>query len=142
ERSRGFDGGGDAFDGVLVIVNRAVLVAGGVFDRAADDSCGAGEANRLRDESGNVTERIFEIGTDREIGGCGNGGAVREGFFALYFAIAATEGEGETGACGGEGFETETGEHASRTCVPRIRNDEGTESRGAERAARLTDFGC
>jgi hypothetical protein len=64
-----------------------------------------------------------------------------EGLFALYFAIAATEGEGKAGACGGESFETETGEHAGRTCVPGIGDDEGTESRGAERAARLADFG-
>ena len=141
ERARGFDGGGDAFDGVLVIVNRAVLIASGVFDGAADNSCGAGEANRLRDEARDVTEGIFEIGADRKIGGCGDRGAMREGFFAFYFAIAATEGEGETGACGGESFETETGEHAGRTCVPRIRDDEGAESRGAERAARLADFG-
>ena len=88
-----------------------------------------------------MTKGIFEIGADRKIGGCGNRGAVREGFLALYFAVAAAEGEGEAGACGGESLETETGEHASRTCVPRIRNDEGTESRGAERTARLADFG-
>ena len=96
----------------------------------------------MRDESRDVTKGILEIGADRKIGSCRNRGAMREGFFAFYFAVTPTEGEGEAGACGGEGFETETGEHASRTCVPRIRNDEGTESCGAERAARLTDFGC
>ena len=94
----------------------------------------------MRDESRDVAESIFEVGTDREIGGCGNGGAVREGFFALYFAIAATEGEGKAGAGGGESFETEAGEHAGRTRVPGIRDDEGTESRGAERVARLADL--
>src|SRR5579862_8539967 len=108
KRASGFDGGGDAFDGVLVIVNRAVLIAGGVFDRTADNSCGAGEANRLRDESRDVAESIFKIGADREIGGCGNRGAMRESFFAFYFAVAATEGEGKAGACGGESLETET----------------------------------
>jgi hypothetical protein len=127
---------------VLVIVNLAVLVASGVFDGAADNSRGAGEANRLRDEARDVTEGIFEIGANRKIGGCGDGGAMREGFFAFYFAIAATEGEGETGACGGESLETETSEHAGRTCVPGIRDDEGTESCGAERAARLADLSC
>ena len=96
----------------------------------------------MRDESRDVTKSIFEIGADWKIGSCGNRGAMREGFFAFYLAVTPAEGEGEAGACGGESFETETGEHAGRTCVPRIRNDEGTESRGAERAARLTDFGC
>ena len=64
EGARGLGGRGDAFDGQAKIVERAVGVAGRVFDGASDESGFGGEADGFGDGFGRVTEAVLEVGGD------------------------------------------------------------------------------
>ena len=127
ERTSSSRGSGDALHGMMEIVDGVAGVAGCIFDGAADEASRlCRQANGFGGSFRTVPIAIFEVGSNGKRGGFDDGACVGEGFVATHGsrAIAAAQSEGESGAGGGKGGESESGEEAGSPGVPRIGDDQ------------------
>ncbi len=100
------------------IVERPVLLAGRVLDRAAHQAGFGGEPHRLGGESRRVAETVLEIGRDRQVDGGGDGARMRQRLLAPHLAVAPAQRAGKSAAGRGQRLETEPGQDARRTRIP------------------------
>src|SRR5215472_3196306 len=108
QRASGFHRSGNAFDGKREIVDRAALIAAGIFHGAADNAGGSRKTNGLRDYFRIVAEAILEISGDGQVGCVGDHATMRERLVARHRAVAAAKGEGKAGAGCRKSLEAET----------------------------------
>ena len=125
---RSFCRRGHAFDGQIEFVDRIVLVAGSVFDRAARQSDRRGASNGFGARVRRAAESILQIGGNRQER------SVNDGFRVLQHSVErdrgiginASSGEGVTGAGGGQSFEAQRRKNFCRSGAPRIGNQENS----------------
>ena len=110
---------------VADVVERLVLVAGGVLDRAAHQPDAGGEADGLRRAVRRVAEALLEIGGHGQVGRLHDGARVRQRLVARHLAVAPAEHAGGGAAGGRQRLEAERGEDARGARVPRVRDHEG-----------------
>jgi hypothetical protein len=113
---------------VLEVVERLVLVAGRVLDRAADQPDPGGKADRFRRRRRRVAETPFQISRDRQVSRHHDGARMRERRLARHLAVALAERAGARAARGRERLEAKPGENARGACIPRIWNQKGARS--------------
>src|SRR5206468_5190568 len=125
------------------VVERLVLVAGGVLDGPAHQPHPGGEAYRLRGRRGRVTEALLEVGGDGQIGRLHDGAGVGERLVAQHLAVTSPEDARGRSAGRREGRKTETGENARGARIPGVGNHEGRSLvQGAEAGGLVALTGC
>ena len=125
----GLDGGGDTLDGVVEVVDRPPGIAGGVLDGAAGEAGFDRQADGLGDAGGSVAETVLQVGGDGKRGRVHDGAGIGEGVVAAGLPVGAAEGEGEAGACGGQGLEAQLFQEFGAAGVPGVRDDEAAGAR-------------
>src|SRR5262249_3290396 len=106
------------------VVERPIFLAGGILDRAADESHAGGEPDRLCHDDGRVAEALLEVGGYRQIAGLDDHARVGQRLVARHLAVALAE-HARLGAAGGrQSSEPERGEHARGARVPRVGDHE------------------
>jgi hypothetical protein len=128
ERARRLGRRRDALDRLAEIVERPVLVAGRVLDRAADQAGRAGQPHGLGGEARRMAEAVLEIGRDRQLDRVDHGARMRQRLVARDLAVAPSERARAGAARGRQRAKAEPGQHARRAGVPRVGNQEGAGS--------------
>ena len=110
----------------LEIVERRVLVAGGVLDRAADQADGRRLADRLGRRIRRIAEALLEIADHRQVDRFGNGAGIGQRLLTGHLAVALAEHARLGAARGRQRREAETGQQARGAGIPWIGDHERT----------------
>jgi hypothetical protein len=108
-----------------MFIDRVVLAAGRILDRAADQPRCRRLPDGFRRFPGRIAETVLEIGADRQVGGADDLARVLHRLLPRDRAVRPPAREGETGARRRQRRETEMGEQTGRPDIPRVGNDEG-----------------
>jgi hypothetical protein len=92
--ARRLGGGRHALRGLADVVQRAVLVAGGVLDRAAYEPHIRRKPNGLRHHRGRVAEALLEVGRDRQVSGLHDYARVGQRLVARHLAVTLAKNAG------------------------------------------------
>ena len=95
-----------------------------VLDRAADGAGLGDPADRSRGVLGVGPKAVLQVDRQRQVGRPIEEPGMIDQLLERDAAVRATQGEGEAGAGGGQGLESEPGQDLGRAGVPGVGDDE------------------
>jgi hypothetical protein len=111
-----------ALDRERKIVNRFSPLAGRILDRSADRACLCGKPDGFGGGLWFIGAAVFEVGIDGQIGGLGDGAAIRENGIPAYSRAAERIRKAKAGGC--QRFEPDGCQQLGGSGVPGVRDDE------------------